>query len=380
VITGTRAEFGLLEPLLRVLKNDGFFELKIAVTGMHLSEKYGFTYKEVESAGYEIDAKIDIDIKDTSPFGVANSTGMATSGFGEYFAKNRPDILIGLGDRFELMGAVTAATVFGIPVAHIHGGELSEGVIDDAFRHSITKMSALHFAAADEYRERIIQLGENPERVFVTGSPGLDVLDELDYLDRLELQNSLGMMLDRTNFLITFHPVAGDGLSPARQTEELLNALGNFDANFIFTGANADVGGETVNRMIEIFCAQNSNRANVYKSLGRLRYLSAMKICDCVIGNSSSGLIEAPSFKKPTVNIGTRQDGRVRGENVIDCIAERSSILDAIEYALTDEFKLSLKKIKNPYGGENASEKIAQVLKNTVLSSLRNKKFYDIEK
>lgn len=379
-VTGSRAEFGLLRPVLDLIIADPELELKLYATGMHIESRFGRTLDEITSEGYQIEKPVDIFLQDDTPKGVARSTALSMMGFADIFAIDRPDLVLVLGDRFEIFGAVSAACIHGIPVAHIHGGELTEGVMDDQFRHSITKMSHLHFAASKEYKERIIQMGEQPERVFNCGSPSVDAVFNSDFMTKDELEEDLGIKFAEHNLLVTFHPVILDGMSPKEQFAQVLEALSKTDALLIFTYANADTGGSEINLMIEQFVAENRESSVAFMSLGHKRYLSMMKYSSGLVGNSSSGLIEAAVLKKGAVNIGIRQKGRVRGENVIDCGNSADEIKEAVTMLFSAGFKKCLETAGSPYGDGHSAEKIVKVLKETDLKGIQIKRFYDLER
>ena len=375
VVTGTRAEYGLLYWLMREIQNDPDLELQLVVTGMHLSPEFGLTWKQIESDGFSIDAKVEMLLSSDTPVGIAKSTGLGTIGFAEALDRLRPDVVVVLGDRFEILAAATAATMLRIPLAHVHGGESTEGLVDEAIRHAVTKMSHLHFAAAEAYRQRIIQMGEAPERVFFTGAPGLENLVRLSLFDRSELESEIGMSLEAPLLLVTYHPVTLEG-SPEKSFGELLQALDALsEVRIVFTMPNADTEGRSLMGMIRSFVDTHRERSKAFVSLGQKRYLSVLKICDVVVGNSSSGLIEAPFWSKPTVNIGNRQKGRLRGDSVIDCTEERESILEAVSLALTPTFVERAKRSGSPYGGGNSSRAMKNILKSYPLEGLLIKTF-----
>lgn len=378
VITGTRAEFGLLRWLMQEVQNDPVLELQVIATGMHLSPEFGLTYREVEQAGFSIDAKVEMLLSADTATAVTKSMGLGLIGFADAYARLAPDLIVVLGDRFEILAAASAALIAGIPVAHLHGGETTEGAFDEAIRHSITKMSHLHFVAADEYRRRVIQLGEQPERVFLVGGLGIDAIKRTTLLEREALEASLDFKLGSKNLLITFHPVTLEGASSQQQMAELLTALGNLtETNLIFTMPNADTGGRELAAMVDAFVACHSN-ARVYASLGQLRYLSCMQYVDGVVGNSSSGLAEAPSMGVGTINIGDRQKGRLAASSVIDCAPTADSISEALAKLYDPEFRSMLGQTVNPYGNGGASKKIVEVLSTYPIDNLLKKSFYDI--
>ena len=378
IITGTRAEYGLLRLVMQGIKEDPQLTLQIIATGMHLSPEFGLTYREIEHDSFKIDRKVEILTSSDTSVGVAKSMGLGMIGFADAFRELDPDLIVVLGDRFEIFSAVSVALVARIPVAHLHGGELTEGAFDDAFRHSITKMSHLHFVAAEEYRRRVIQLGEQPDRVFLVGGLGIDNIKSLKLLDRAALEASLDFKLGPKSLLITFHPVTLETATASAQMAELLAALTELqDTTLIFTMPNADTDGRVMIKMVEKFVAQHSN-SQAYTSLGQLRYLSCISHVDGVVGNSSSGLAEVPSFKKGTINIGDRQRGRLQAASVVNCDPTRKSILAAVEQLYSTEFQNELTKVENPYGDGGASEKVVEIIKNHALDGLLKKTFYDI--
>ncbi|PLX68522.1 MAG: UDP-N-acetylglucosamine 2-epimerase (hydrolyzing) [Denitrovibrio sp.] len=379
VVTGSRAEFGLLKPVLQKIKDDEQLELKLYVTGMHIEGRFGRTVTEITAAGFDISKQVDIFLQDDTPRGVSRSTALSMMGFADIFATDRPDVLLVLCDRFEIFGAVSAACVHGIPVAHIHGGELTEGVMDEQFRHCITKMSHIHFTATDEYRNRVIQMGEQPDRVFNTGSPAVDAILAVDLISKDQLESELGLRFKEKNLLITFHPVILDEMSPKEQFVEMLKALDATEAYLIFTYANADTGGTEINKLIEDYVSANQERAYVTKSFGHQRYLSVLNQCTGMVGNSSSGILEAAVCKKGAVNIGIRQKGRVRGDNVIDCGISAREIALAITKLESESFQTSLTDLELPYGDGKSAERIVAILKEIELGGISIKKFNDLE-
>jgi GDP/UDP-N,N'-diacetylbacillosamine 2-epimerase (hydrolysing) len=376
VVTGSRADYGCLRWVMQEVSGSPGLELQVIATGMHLSPEFGLTYLEIEKDGFCIDAKIEMLLSADTPVALAKSMGLGLIGFGEALQRLRPDLLFVLGDRFEIFAAAAAATVAGIPIAHAHGGETTEGAFDEAMRHSITKMSHLHFVAAPEYRRRVIQMGEQPERVWVVGALGLDNLAKLKLLDRKELEASLGFRLSRRNLLVTFHPVTLENATFEAQMTELLCALETLeDTRLIFTMPNADTGGRIAIEMIEHFVGAHKH-ARAYVSLGELRYLSCIRHVDAVVGNSSSGLIEVPSLGKGTVNIGDRQRGRLKAASVIDSAPERSAIGAALQHLYSPTFQAQLSTVRNPYGEAGASEKVAAVLRDYPHEGILKKSFY----
>lgn len=380
IVTGTRAEYGVLYWTMKALANDNTVSLQVVVTGMHLAPEFGLTYKQIEADGFKIDWKVEMLLSADTSSSIAKSMGLGMMGFSDAFALLKPDIILVLGDRFEIFAAVAAAMVARIPVAHCAGGEATEGLIDEPIRHSITKMSHLHFTATEAFRHRVIQLGEQPSNVINVGALGIENINRLKLLTKSEFESSIGFQLLKTNFLVTFHPVTLENNTAREQFSQLLNALDMFaDAGIIFTKPNADTDGRVIIDMIDEYVARNNHRSISFASLGQLRYLSALQFVDAVVGNSSSGLVEVPSFKKPTINIGDRQRGRIKGASVLDCDPTTGSIYNAIMRSLSAEFTNALTAMKNPYGMENASGKIAEVLKTFPLEGILKKRFFDIK-
>lgn len=381
IVTSTRAEYGLLRPLILKLLSDTFFDVKVAVTGTHLSQEFGMTVNEIINDRIPIDKKIEIVMSSDSNVAVSKSMGLALISFSEYFEELSPDGVVVLGDRFETLAVCCAAMNARIPIIHIHGGELTEGLIDDAIRHSISKMSLIHFTSTEKYRKRVIQLGESPDRVFNVGALGVENALNVKTLSESELSKSIGFELGSSYVVGTFHPVTLEHMTAAKQIEELLLAISNYpEINFLFTKANSDMNGRVINQMLLDYSKRN-NHLFLLDSLGFVRYLSAVKYSKFVIGNSSSGLIEVPSFHIPTVNIGDRQKGRIYGDTVINCLPDKISIKKAIDKALDREFVSSLKNTVNPYGKGNTSDRIASILREIYSSdSLSLKKnFYDLD-
>lgn len=378
VITGSRAEYGLLYWVMQGIAQDSDLTLQIIATGMHLAPEFGYTYQQIEQDGFTIDRKVEILLSSDSPVGIAKSMGLGMIGFADAFNQLQPDLIVVLGDRFEIFSAVSAALVARIPVAHIHGGETTEGAFDEALRHSITKMSHLHFVAAEPYRQRVIQLGEQPEQVFLVGGLGIDNIKRLKLLDRNALEAALDFKFGSRNLLVTFHPVTLEHATAETQMQALLDALEELnDARLIFTLPNADTGGRSLIQMVERFVSKHDN-ARAYSSLGQLRYLSCVAQVDGVVGNSSSGLLEVPSFKKPTINIGDRQRGRLLASSVINCSPNKKDISAALQKLYDEDFQKSLANVQNPYGEGGASESIVTTLKNVPLDKLVKKRFYDL--
>lgn len=377
VVTGTRAEYGLLKWLIGDIAADPALKLQLVATGMHLSPEFGMTCREIERDGFRIDRKVDMLLSSDSAAGTAKSLGLGVIGFADALADLAPDVMVVLGDRFEIFAAVSAALFAKIPVAHLHGGEITEGAYDDAMRHSITKMSHLHFVATEEYRNRVIQLGEQPDQVHLVGGLGVDAIHRIKLMEKAELESSLGFQFGKKNLLITFHPATLDGVPATQQMQALLQVLGSLDdTRLIFTLPNADTGGREMIRMLEEFVVRHEN-ARAYPSLGQLRYLSCIAHVDGVVGNSSSGLLEAPTLKTGTVNIGDRQKGRPCAASVINCDPSVEAISGAIARLYSKEFKNSLVLTQNPYGEGGATEKIANILRQADLTGLSMKRFYN---
>jgi len=378
VVTGTRAEYGLLYWLMKEIQADNTLELQIIVTGMHLSPEFGLTYKEIEN-NFKIDKKVEMLLSSDTAIGISKSMGLAQISFAERYEELQPDIVVVLGDRYEIFSAVSAAMIARIPIAHLHGGETTEGAFDEAIRHSITKMSHLHFTATEAYKNRVIQLGEQPNRVFNVGGLGIDNIVKLNLLPKQEFEKSINFKLNKSNILITFHPVSLEESTAHKQFNELLLALNEQqNTTLIFTKANSDTDGRIINQMIDEYVQKNTDKAVCFTSLGQLRYLSALQYMDMVVGNSSSGLAEVPTFKKATINIGDRQKGRIKASSVIDCLPIKKEILKAFKTASSKEFEGVLQDVENPYGGGGASSKIKSIIKNIDLTGIVKKSFYDL--
>ena len=377
VITGTRAEYGLLYWLMKEIQEDIDLQLQLIVTGMHLSPEFGLTYRTIEEDGFEIDAKVEMLLSSDTPVGIAKSIGLGVIGFAEALENLGPDLMVVLGDRYEILAAAQVALVARIPVAHIHGGETTEGAIDESIRHAITKMSHLHFVAAEPYRTRVIQLGEHPDTVYNVGALGIENIKRLQLLDKIQLEKSINFELGTTCFLVTYHPATLGTTTPQVAMQALLDALDMFpDAKIIFTRPNSDTDGRILIQMIDEYVLLNKGRVAVFTSMGQVRYLSALQLVDAVIGNSSSGIIEAPACNIPTVNIGGRQSGRLKSDSIIDCQENTDSIVAAISKALSSPFRELVKQSGSLYGyGESASQ-IKDQLKHVKLSS--TKRFYDL--
>jgi GDP/UDP-N,N'-diacetylbacillosamine 2-epimerase (hydrolysing) len=379
VITGTRAEYGLLYWTLKQIQEAQDFDLQLCVTGMHLAPEFGLTYQQIEKDGFFINEKIEILLSSDTSVGVSKSIGLGVIGFSEAFQRLKPDMILMLGDRFEIFSAAAAAMVCKIPIAHCHGGEATEGLIDESIRHSITKMSQLHFTSTEEYRNRVIQLGENPNRVFNVGALGIENINQLQLMDKSATENSINFKIAKNNILVTFHPVTLEDATAENQFLELLEAIDSLqDTYIIFTKPNADTDGRIIISLIDQYVATHSNKSVAFISLGQLRYLSLLQHVDMVVGNSSSGLIEVPSFKIPTINIGDRQRGRLKSKSVIDCEPTKDSIIKAFEVAKSTSFKKSLDSLENLYGTGNSSYKIMTVLRNIDIKGILKKKFYNL--
>jgi GDP/UDP-N,N'-diacetylbacillosamine 2-epimerase (hydrolysing) len=378
VVTGSRADYGLLRWVIEGIRDSNRLELQLVATGMHLSPEFGLTWREIEADGFVIDRRVETLLSSDTPVGIAKSMGLGIIGFADAYVDLNPDLVLVLGDRYETFAAAAAAMVACVPVAHLHGGEATEGLIDEAIRHSITKMAQLHFVAAEPYRRRVLQLGEAPERVFNVGGLGIDGMLNHELLKREALEKSLGMRFGSRNLMVTFHPVTLEHDTASSQMSELLDALDQLrDTNLIFTMPNADTSGRVLIRMVEDFAAGHPN-AFAYTSLGQLRYLSCLQYVDGVIGNSSSGLSEVPSFKKGTVNIGDRQKGRVRAKSVIDCAPNRAAISAAIAQLYSSQFQNILPAVENPYGRGGASQAVVGIIESMPFEDLILKSFVDL--
>ena len=379
VVTGTRAEYGLLYWLMKEIEADEALELQIIATSMHLSPEFGLTYKEIEKE-FKIDKKIEMLLSSDTPIGISKSMGLAQISFAEAYNELQPDIVVVLGDRYEIFSAASAAMIARIPIAHLHGGETTEGAFDESIRHSITKMSHLHFTATEEYRNRVIQLGEHPDRVFNVGGLGIDNIKRLDLLSKEEFEKSIDFKLNKKNIMVTFHPVTLENATAQEQFAQLLEVIDELkDTHIIFTKANSDTDGRIINQMIDKYVNEHRDRAICFTSMGQLRYLSALQYVDAVVGNSSSGLAEAPTFKIGTINIGDRQKGRIKAKSIIDCKPQKEDIQKALDKLYSNEFQDLLKNVKNPYGNGGASIKIKDVLQNVSLENILKKSFYDIK-
>ncbi len=381
VVTGTRAEYGLLSRLMRIIEDSPKARLQVIVTNMHLSSRFGNTYREIEADGFTIDYKIPIidDSEDDNAVTTVKSMARALDGFADAYNVLKPDLIVLLGDRYEILAAAASALIERIPIAHIHGGEITEGAYDDAIRHSITKMSHLHFTSTERYRERVIQLGESPERVFNVGSLGVENIKMLRLMDKETIEKELGFAIDRDTILVTYHPVTLGNRTAEESIEDFISVLDERkDLRVIFTMPNSDTGGRVIEEKINQFVSRNAGRSKAFKSLGALRYLSVMRNVAAVVGNSSSGLIEAPSFHIPTLNIGERQNGRISAGSVYDCASDRQSVQIGLRKILSEEFRRNALSTENPYEKVDTAAEIFKVISSYPLEQLGQKHFYDI--
>jgi len=379
IATGTRAEYGLLKPLIEKISADDEFTLQLLVTGAHLSPEFGLTYRQIEFDGYRIDAKVEMLLSSDTAEGITKSMGLGMIGYADAFKQLSPDLLVILGDRYEMLAVASTALIFRIPIAHISGGELTEGAYDDAIRHAITKMSALHFTSTEAYRQRVIQLGEQPERVYNVGAIGLDNFRSLKLLSKGELEKELNITFHRFNYLVGFHPETLSHQSVEVQFNELLQAIDmQTDSFFIFTKSNADTNGRIINQMMETYVNKHPEKSVLFASLGTLRYLSVMTLVTAVLGNSSSGIVEAPSIPTATINIGDRQKGRIQAESIINCNANKEEIVSAFHKVKSEEFRKKIENVINPYGNGTTSNQIMKIFKTLSPERLSRKTFYDI--
>lgn len=376
VITGSRAEYGLLSGLMRAIKEDESLELQVIATNMHLSPEFGLTYKEIERDGFFINKKVEMLLSSDTANATTKSVGLATIGFADAYEDLKPDMIVVLGDRYEILAAVSAALFYKIPVAHLHGGEITEGAYDDCIRHAITKMSHLHFTSTEEYRQRVIQLGEDPKRVFNVGAPGIENIKKVPLMGKKELESTLdGFTINDKTILITYHPVTLENSTAEEQIQNLLSALDEYpDIKIIFTLPNSDTDGRVIIRLINEYVSKHPEKAIAYPSLGLKRYLSALQFVKAVVGNSSSGIIEVPSFGIPTLNIGDRQKGRIAADSVINCGTSKKDILEGLDNVL----KSGHAEIHNPYEGKNTTADILHVLKTYPIEGLIQKTFYNL--
>jgi len=377
VVTGTRAEYGLLYWLMKEIQADCDLQLQLVVTGMHLSPEFGLTYRTIEADGFSIDAKVEMLLSSDTPAGIAKSIGLGVIGFADALERLKPEVIVVLGDRYEILAAAQAALVARVPVAHIHGGETTEGAIDESIRHAITKMSQLHFVAAERYRTRVIQLGEHPDRVFNVGALGIENISRLQLLDKSQMEQSINFELGASCFMVTYHPATLGATSSQCAMQALLDALDHFpEARIIITKPNSDTDGRVLGEMIDEYALHNKERVVVFTSMGQLRYLSALRHVDAVIGNSSSGIIEAPSCHTPTVNIGDRQSGRLRASSIVDCQETTESIVAAINEVISPSFREKAGQAVSVYGDGDSASQIKNHLKQAKLST--TKCFYDL--
>lgn len=381
VVSGTRAEYGLLKPLIRRINEDAELELQLVVTGMHLSPEFGLTYKEIINDGFKIVEKVEMLLSSDTSIGISKSMGLAMISFSEVFERIKPDMLIVLGDRYEIFAAASVAINARIPITHLHGGESTEGAIDEAIRHSITKMSYLHFTSKEVYRNRVIQLGEDPSRVFNVGALVEESIKTLNFIKKDKLEEDLGINFDKKMALLTFHPTTLENDSSEEQFRNILESLDEFsDLKVIFTKANSDTNGRIINNMIDEYVLKNPKKCVAFTSLGQLRYLSTMKYCDVVIGNSSSGIIEAPILNKATINIGARQKGRIQEKSIVNCDPIKEEVVNSLRKVISKEFINSLNTSKNLENETYASQKIIMIIKKYIIDNKINikKKFYDL--
>lgn len=378
VVSVARSDYGIYLPVLKGIQADPELDLHLLAGGMHLSPEFGMTVEAIEADGFAVGERVEMLLSSDSPEGIVKSMGLGLIGYAQAYTRTRPDILLTLGDRFEMHAAALAALPFKIPVAHIHGGEVTQGAIDDALRHSLTKLSHLHFVATDEYGRRVVQLGEDPAQVVVSGAPALDNLRTVELLDRSQVEQRYGLHLDAPPLLVTFHPVTLEFEQTRRHIGELLDALADWDMPMVFTQPNADTGGRVIAARVAAFAANRVN-VQIVDNLGMQGYFSVMTVAAAMVGNSSSGIIESPSFKLPVVNIGTRQDGRTRAENVIDVGCTKAEIARGITRALSSDFRAGLARLTNPYGDGLAAEKIVDRLRQVALGDqLLRKEFKDL--
>ena len=379
VVTGSRAEYGLLSGLMRAIQEDKDLQLQVIATNMHLSPEFGLTYREIEKDGFQIDKKVQMLLSSDTPNATTKSVGLATIGFADAYEDLQPDLIVVLGDRFEILAAVSAALFFKIPVAHLHGGEITEGAYDDSIRHAITKMSHLHFTSTEAYRQRVIQLGEQPDRVFYVGAIGVENIKRVSLMSQAELENSIRFKLGEKSLLVTYHPVTLENHTAADQCQNLLEALDEFpEYKVIFTLPNSDTDGRVIIQLINEYVSLHSERCMAIPSLGLQRYLSALKCVSAVVGNSSSGIIEVPSFGIPTLDIGNRQKGRIAAESVVHCGNDSRSIIEGMQQVLSDVFRKQVKHVLNPYEKRDTTKNIYKIISTYPLENLRQKKFYDV--
>ncbi|MBE8722047.1 UDP-N-acetylglucosamine 2-epimerase [Sphingobacterium pedocola] len=380
IVTATRAEYGLLKPLMTLIEKSDQFTLQVLATGAHLSPEFGLTYKFIEQDGFIINEKVEMLVSSDTSNAIVKSMGLGMIGYADAFSRLNPDAVIILGDRYEMLSVASVASIFTIPIFHLHGGEITEGAYDDAIRHAISKLSHLHFTSTEEYRQRVIQMGEQPDRVFNVGAIGLDNIYNVPLLTKEDLEQSLGIRFKKYNYQVTFHPETLGGKSAKEQFEILLRAISQQkDSYFVFTKANADTDGRIINQLIDDFVSKNPETSAAYSSLGSIRFLSLVKICNAIVGNSSSGIIEAPSLNTATINIGDRQKGRTQAGSVINCAVEEEMIIDSFQRAKESLFQDTVAKIENPYGTGGTAARIMHALSSLDFNQLKTKKFYNIK-
>lgn len=378
IATGTRAEYGLLRPLMKAIQAESIFQLQVLVTGSHLSPEFGLTFQEIEKDGFSIDKKVEMLLSADTASSIVKSMGLSMIGFSDALQELNPDLLVILGDRYEMLALASSALIFTIPIIHLHGGEITEGAYDDAIRHSITKMSHLHFTSTEEYRKRVIQLGENPDYVYNVGAIGLDSIKKLALLSKEELELQLDFKFAKYNYQVTFHPSTLDQESPEKQFQILLDVISKQqDSFFIFTKANADTGGRIINKMIDEYVSKNSGNTKAFTSLGNLKFLSLVKYCTAAVGNSSSGILEVPSLKVATINIGDRQKGRIQAKSIINTVISEVEISEAFEKVKSEQFRNIVDKTDNPYGAGDTTEKIMNIIRTFQFEIFKTKHFHD---
>lgn len=378
VVTATRAEYGLLRPLMQEFKNSSDYQLQLVVSGTHLSPEFGLTWQAIEADGFVIDEQVDMLLSGDSASAAAKSLGLMCIGLADAFRRLNPDFIVILGDRYETIGVVSTAMLFNIPVVHLHGGEITKGAVDDAYRHAITKLSHLHFTSTEEYRQRVIQMGENPDHVFNTGAIGVDNIRILPLLSRDELAKSLNINLMKNYFIVTYHPATAVESDAVAEIDALMRALLSVEGTqAVLTLSNADVGGRGINQHIQQWVARHPDRLHAFASLGQLRYLSAIRHSLGVIGNSSSGIVEAPSLKVGTLNIGARQEGRIQAKSVLNCEADEASIRQGLQTLASAPFQASLSSMQNPYGDGHSVGRMMKALQGVDFKRLIKKDFFD---
>lgn len=379
VVTGTRAEYGLLSRLMRLIDESADCQLQVIATNMHLLPEYGNTYQEIERDGFHIDAKVPMRKLSDDAYGVIDSMAEEMKGMNEVLRQLHPDMVVILGDRYEMLVTATVAMLQRIPIAHLHGGEISEGAVDDSIRHAITKMSSLHFTSTEDYRHRVIQLGEQPDRVFYVGAVGVENLKTIPLLSKRELEDSLSFTFDRETILVTYHPVTLGNRSSKDEIDDFLSALDAFmGLKVLFTMPNSDQGSDVIRQTIDTYCSMHPNRCKCYSSLGLKRYLSVLQYVEAVVGNSSSGILEVPSAHIPTLNIGDRQKGRTHGDSVYDCTSDKESVIKGLDMVLSSSFKEIALKASNPYDKENTAQSVFDVISTYPLDELKQKSFYNL--